>query len=271
VPRQLLSIQGRKKTTKHLLIPFRMISKAKVKYIKSLQVKKYRLQEQCFVLEGAKSITELLQSDFEVVWLAGTETFLLQNEKWIKRSGAEVLPATEAELSNIGTFQSNDAAVAIARMKPNRPPSLRPNETALVLDDIRDPGNLGAIIRLADWFGLEHMVASEETVDLYNPKALSASMGSFCRVSIFYTPLASYLNKAEHIIYGAFLNGTDVHRIDFRKGGWIIIGNEAKGISAEIEKLVKVRITIPRYGRAESLNAAMATGIILDAVKQSQK
>jgi TrmH family RNA methyltransferase len=246
-----------------------MISKAKIKHLKALQVKKYRKQEQCFVVEGAKSVKELLMADFEVRWLAGTDQFLQQNERLTK--GIEVVSATDQELTAAGSFQSNEGALAVARMKPNSSFALQEDEFALVLDDIRDPGNLGTIIRTADWYGITHIIASEETADFYNPKVLSATMGSFCRVQLFYTSLQSYLVAARKPIYGTFLEGTDVHELKFMNGGLIVIGNESNGISTGIEKLVSQKITIPRFGKAESLNAAIATGIILDCIRRSKK
>lgn len=247
-----------------------MISKAKIKQIKALQVKKYRKQEQCFVVEGTKSVLELLKADFDVIWLAGTEPFLKQNEK-LARHGTEIVNATSAELVAAGSFQTNDGALAIAKMKPNVSFSLSAEEVALVLDDIRDPGNLGTIIRTADWYGVTHIIASEETADFYNPKVLTATMGSFCRVKVYYTSLESYLVAARKPVYGTFLEGTDVHELKFNGGGLIVIGNESNGISPAIEKLVSQKITIPRFGKAESLNAAIATGIILDSVRRSKK
>jgi RNA methyltransferase, TrmH family len=247
-----------------------MISKAKIKQIKALQVKKYRKQEQCFVVEGTKSVLELLKADFDVIWLAGTESFLKQNEKLVRKV-TEIVDADEGELGAAGSFQTNDGALAIARMKPNASFSLTGEEFTLVLDDIRDPGNLGTIIRTADWYGVNHIIASEETADFYNPKVLSATMGSFCRVQVYYTSLESYLIAARKPIYGTFLEGTDVHELKFNGGGLIIIGNESNGISPSIERLVSQKITIPRYGKAESLNAAIATGIILDTIRRSKK
>jgi RNA methyltransferase, TrmH family len=247
-----------------------MISKAKIKQIKALQVKKYRKQEQCFVVEGTKSVLELLKADFDVIWLAGTESFLKQNEKLVRKV-TEIVDADEGELGAAGSFQTNDGALAIARMKPNASFSLTGEEFTLVLDDIRDPGNLGTIIRTADWYGVNHIIASEETADFYNPKVLSATMGSFCRVQVYYTSLESYLIAARKPIYGTFLEGTDVHELKFNGGGLIIIGNESNGISPSIERLVSQKITIPRFGKAESLNAAIATGIILDTIRRSKK
>lgn len=247
-----------------------MISKAKIKHLKSLQVKKYRKQEQSFVVEGTKSVLELLNSNFEVLWLAGTGEFLKQNEKKLASIVHEIDEATDNELIAAGSFQSNDGALAVARMKENSETLIK-DEFALVLDDIRDPGNLGTIIRTADWYGISKIIASEETTDFYNPKVLSATMGSFCRVSMYYTSLESYLGKASLPVYGTFLDGTDVHNLKFEGGGLIVIGNESNGISTEVEKFITQKITIPRIGKAESLNAAIATGIVLDVISQSKK
>ncbi len=248
-----------------------MISKAKVKYIKSLQVKKYRVEEQSFVVEGAKSVMELLKSDFVTTWVAATDDFIAVNERQLRVSGAEIITASAEQLATLGTYQSNDAAVAVARMKPNRFLEINEGEIALVLDSIRDPGNLGTIIRTADWYGIKNIVASEDTADFYNPKVLTATMGSFTRIEIQYVSLVDYLTASRKLIYGTFLDGLDVHQLSFKTGGLIVIGNESNGISSEVEKLVSQKITIPRVGRAESLNAAIATGIVLDIIRQSQK
>lgn len=247
-----------------------MISKAKIKHIRALQVKKYRKDEQCFVVEGTKSVVELLQSDFEVVWVGATVEFIQHFEPLLTQKKREVVEATEQELEAAGSFQSNTSALAIARMKPNNAFPIRDNEWALVLDDIRDPGNLGTIIRTADWYGVNHIIASEATADFYNPKVISATMGSFCRVNVFYTNLLPYLQAARKPVYGTFLDGTDVHQLQWSGGGLLVIGNEANGISPAIEKLLTQKITIPRYGRAESLNAALATGIVLDVIRSKK-
>lgn len=246
-----------------------MISKAKVKHLKALQVKKYRKEQQCFVIEGTKSVVELLNSNFEVLWVAATDTFIDAEQKLLTKRGVEVVPATGAELVAAGSFQSNDGALAIARIKPNTAPVLQPNELALVLDDIRDPGNLGTIIRTADWFGVRHIIASAETADLYNAKVITATMGSFSRVEVFYTNLVEFLTTYTGIVYGAFMDGVDVHQVNFSNGGLLVIGNEANGISQAVAQYITKRITIPRIGIAESLNAAIATGIILDVSRRA--
>ena len=243
-----------------------MLSKAKIKFVKSLQIKKYRKQEQCFVIEGVKSVQELLASDFEVILLLVTNEFRVNNRL---PESAEIIEVTEKDLASIGEFQSNDSVLAVARMQPITQLELEPNEFALVLDDIRDPGNLGTIIRTADWFGITKIIASEETADFYNPKVIASTMGSFTRCKMLYTELTSYLeSKRGTRMFGAFLDGKDVHTVDFGRGGLIVIGNESRGISSGLIGFITDRITIPKYGHAESLNAAMATGIICDNLRR---
>ncbi len=245
--------------------PDEMLSKATIRYIKSLQVKKYRKQEQCFTVEGAKSVNELLHSDFEVLRVLGTSEFLSHLGN-IDR--AEVIEVTEKELASLGEFQTNNSGMAIARMRPNRPLSMERGEFGLALDDIRDPGNLGTILRTADWYGITKIIASTETADLYNPKVINSSMGSFTRVRVYYTDLASFLHESRVRVFGAYLGGTDVHEVDFGTGGLIVIGNESRGIAEELTEFITDRITIPRYGSAESLNAAIATAVICDNLRR---
>jgi TrmH family RNA methyltransferase len=242
-----------------------MLSKAKIKFVKSLQIKKYRKQEQLFVVEGAKSVIELLKSTFEVTMIVGTAEFLVTIKPPLS---AEVFETNAKELGSLGEFQSNESVLAVARMKANDYPILQKEEFSLVLDDIRDPGNLGTIIRTADWYGIHQIIASEETADFYNAKVITASMGSFTRVSPFYTSLESFLSGEKHSVFGAYLDGTDVHQVNFGKGGLILIGNEAHGIAPSLDRFVTNRISIPRYGLAESLNAAIATGVICDNIRR---
>jgi TrmH family RNA methyltransferase len=241
-----------------------MISKAKAKYIKSLQVKKYRKQEQSFVVEGRKGVEELLGSDFTTTLVCATKEFI-QNHTI---EDVEVIEVTASELEAMGSAETNDAVLAVAKTRPNTRPSIAANKYALVLDDIRDPGNLGTIIRTADWYGIRHIIASEETADIYNPKVIRSTMGSFCRVNIFYTSLTEFLSGTDAMVYGTFLGGSDVHQLKFAPGGLIVIGNESNGISLEVGKFITQKITIPRFGLAESLNASIATGIILDNLKR---
>ena len=247
-----------------------MLSKARIKFVKSLQIKKYRKQEQCFIVQGAKSVQELLRSDFETLFVTGTPAFL-ETLPGPDVEGVEVIETTERELESLGEWQTNDAGLAVAQMKENKPFQRPKGSFTLVLDDIRDPGNLGTIIRSADWFGINQIIASPETADFYNPKVISATMGSFTRSRFYYAPLEEVLESAAERVYGAYLDGRDVHSEAFSDGGLILIGNESRGISEGLAAFVTDKITIPRYGQAESLNAAIATAVICDNICRIRK
>ena len=241
-----------------------MISKSQSKFIKSLQLKKYRKQEQCFVVDGKKGVGEVMDSDYEIVQLVLTPAYLESHREKMEGSKADIIVVTEGQLAQLGSFQTNESVIAIVRQKPNRIPTLESNEYMLVLDDIRDPGNLGSIIRTADWFGVRKIVASSQTADFYNPKVINATMGSFTRVQFAYGDLKEELSKIEATVYGTFMAGESIHDTLFASHGVIVIGNEAQGISEAVQNRITHRITIPGVKGAESLNAAVATGILLD-------
>ena len=245
-----------------------MIAKAKIKFIKSLQIKKYRTQEQCFIVEGVKSISELINSDFVVKEVFGTASYLADHQHLLRKANIPFVEVTVKELQSISNFQTNEAALAIAQMRKNQPPVLKHQEFALMLDDIRDPGNMGTIIRTADWYGIAHIIASPESTDFYNPKVITATMGSFTRVRMYYTNLVEFIEAYNGEVYGAFLEGESIYSTPFASGGILVMGNESNGISAELSERVTKRITIPRIGQAESLNVATATAIILDNVRR---
>lgn len=247
-----------------------MLSKARIKYIKSLQIKKYRQSEQRFVVEGAKTVLELVNSDYTTECVVGTTDFFNRFDEALRSFKGERIEVKPDLLATLGEYRTNDSALAIAVCKPTVAPVLTPADFALVLDDIRDPGNLGTIIRIADWYGIKAIVASNETAELYNPKVLHASKGSFTRVPVYYTQLPQFLSTSGFLVYGTFLSGEDVHRVNFGQGGLIVIGNEAHGISPEVEQLVTRKISIPRYGQAESLNAGVATAIICDNIRRRE-
>lgn len=223
------------------------------------------------MVEGGKSVLELMKSDFEIVQLLVTPEFLQANIKPIRAFRGDLVEVKEKELAAVGEYSTNDTALAVVRMKSNVQPTLKSNEFVLMLDDLRDPGNLGTIIRTADWYGITTIIASEETAEVYNSKVIQSSMGSFTRVNIFYTHLATFLAKNQWPVFGTFLNGSNAHEVDFGAHGIIVIGNEANGISKEVEEFVTDRITIPKYGHAESLNAAIATAIICDNIRRARK
>lgn len=221
------------------------------------------------MVEGRKSVQELLKSDFQIEQLLITQEFGQQNSSLLKTFEGEVLEVKSAELTDLGEYKTNDTALAVVRIKSNEAPIMTSEGFILMLDDIRDPGNLGTIIRTADWYGIKNIVASEETADVYNSKVIQSSMGSFIRVDIFYTDLVQYLSDNKMPVLGTFLGGNNIHQLDFGTAGIIVIGNEANGISKEVEQFVTKRITIPSFGHAESLNAAIATAVICDNIRRT--
>jgi RNA methyltransferase, TrmH family len=247
-----------------------MISKSWLKLIKSLQIKKFRIKEGLFIVEGAKSVLELVNSDYKIQTIFCTESFHSEHLFQLKKVSNIIEFVTEKELSEIGTFATNNAALALVHMKEEKEILLEKDEYGLVLDEVKDPGNLGTIIRIADWYGIKRIICSRDTVDFYNPKVISSTMGSFTRVEVLYTDLLPYLKKQKNkTIYGAFLEGEDIHQVAFHSSGFIVMGNESSGISKEVEALVNKKISIPKYGNAESLNVAIATAIVLDNLKRN--
>lgn len=242
------------------------------KLIKSLHQKKFRNEENLFLVEGGKSVLELLtaEDNFNKIGIQAlfyTENFAQENQAFLPSFQKKVVYSelvTQTILQNVGTLQTNDSAIAIAKMPANFPLKVE-NEMVLALADIRDPGNLGTIIRVADWYGIRKLICSETTTDFYSPKVIAASMGSFLRIKPFYCDLAQYLGSQIDIgIYGAFLEGKNIYEQKFEQRGIIVIGNESNGIPADLVPLIPHKITIPRFGEAESLNAGIATAIICD-------
>lgn len=243
-----------------------MISKATAKFIKSLQLKKFRNQHQAFLVEGAKNVLELVKEQYPVKYILATSQFLNDNRLSIQNT--EIFEANEKELQSLGTLKSNNAALAIAEIRSAPEPEWPNVDYALVLDQLNDPGNFGTIIRLADWYGIKNIIASPDTAELHNPKVINSSKGSFMRVNIFYKELKPFFEQHPKPLIGTFMAGQSVHEYQWPTQGYIIMGNEAHGISTEIERLIKNKITIPKFGDAESLNVAIATAIICDNWKK---
>ncbi len=246
-----------------------MISKKWVKLINSLQLKKYRKIHQSFLVEGAKSVQEVLHSDHKIIILFATDEFYHKHIRQLQKQSFVLQIVTQEVLEKTGIYQSNNACLAVVETKPNTPLYITNSEYALVLDEIKDPGNLGTIIRIADWYGITKIICSNSTTDLYNPKVIAASMGSFTRVRLYYCELAEYFTHIQNQpVYGAFLAGENVHQLSFAPEGYIVMGNEAQGISASLEAFVSHKIHIPRYGQAESLNVGIATAVICDNLRR---
>ncbi|WP_337842680.1 RNA methyltransferase [Rheinheimera sp.] len=245
-----------------------MISQKWAKLLRSLQQKKYRKIEQLFVVEGEKAVLELLQSDWQVKALFATDSFLEQHAQYTQKA-ALVQQASPAELAQVGSFQTNDAAVAAVEIPADTGFLESEGDWVLVLDQINDPGNLGAMIRIADWYGIRHILCSSDTVDLYNPKVIAAAKGSFLRVQLHYGDLSGWLGQTRLPVFGAYLQGENIHQLALQQqGGYLVMGNEANGISAGLAPLISRKVTIPAFGQTESLNVAMATAVLVDNLKR---
>ena len=243
-----------------------MLVKQKVKYIQTLGQKKFRQQEGFFIAEGPKLVRELLEADAaSVKEVYAVKEWIDDNKKFLYKT--VVTEITEIELEKISQLTTPNKVVAIVYQYGVNETIIVKGRITLALDNVQDPGNLGTIIRIADWFGVEQIVCSIDSADMYNPKVVQSTMGSIARVKVYYVELYEWLAAQKEVsIYAAALEGEDVTTMKKIKEGIIIFGNESKGISPQILNLASTKITIPRKGKAESLNAAVATGIILSHI-----
>ena len=241
-----------------------MVSKNQIKLITGLHQKKQRFANQLFFAEGVKVIQELLQSNFELEHLYTT----LNDFESVQSSKRTLI--NEQELKKISALATPNSCLAVFKIPAEN--KIIDSGLIIALDDIRDPGNLGTILRLCDWFGIKQIICSKETVDIYNPKVVQATMGSIARVNVNYLDLKTFITQTKLPVFGTFMDGDNIYQCDLPQNGIIIMGNEANGISAEIEKIVTSRISIPRFGelqKTESLNVATATAIILSEFKRN--
>ena len=239
-----------------------MVTKNQIKLVASLQQKKYRTKHGLFVVEGKKVIKELLESGFEPFKL-----FVDNAQEKDDFHDAELV--SKSELKQMSSLSNANGVLGVFRVLDTK--KIENTDWVVALDSVRDPGNLGTIIRLCDWFGVKHLICSLDTVDCYNPKVLQATMGSIARVNIVYVNLEEFLTNVETPIYGAFMDGDAVYHKELPKFGILVLGNEANGISAEINSKIKNRIAIPQFGSTttESLNVATATGILLNELRRT--
>ncbi|MFT6192573.1 MAG: TrmH family RNA methyltransferase [Polaribacter sp.] len=240
------------------------ISKNQLKIITSLSQKKYRQKHHLFIAEGKKVVNELLNSSFEIDTLFATDEFKTDI------SSDKIIRILEKDLQKISNLKSSNKALGLFKIPDEKP--LKKNGIIIVLDAINDPGNLGTIIRLCDWFGVHQLVCSKDTVDCYNQKVVQASMGSLTRVSVRYLDLEPYLQDAELPTFIADMNGANVYQTTLPKEAILVMGNEANGVSDKIKSLINNKISIPRFGEiqeTESLNVATATAILLSEFKRS--
>lgn len=244
-----------------------MLNKSLIKFIKSLQLKKYRTREGFFVVEGEKSVLETISSAFSIEFVVATPNFIHKYKESL--ANLTYYEVSAQVLSQLGSFKTNDAALAVVKQEIYHIPKLDTKKWYLALDSISDPGNFGTMMRIADWYGIGYIFAGENTIELYNPKVISGSMGSFARVRVVYTNLNALMASCDLDIYGAYLEGGSVYDYPFTTGGILVMGNESRGIDEKYLPFIKHKITIPGHGGAESLNVAVSTGIILDNIVRS--
>jgi len=246
-----------------------MLSKSQIGFIKSLHQKKYRKENGLFIVEGIKTLMEFFSSKYQIQSIF----YLPQYQSLLPKlpSNIKLFEVNNVELEKISTLQAPQGILALLSIPDNR-------ETAsadlkggfsLVLDGIQDPGNMGTIIRTADWFGFKNIICSANTVEVFNPKTVQATMGSLARVSICYTNLPEYLKTVQLPVYAAMLDGESLFKVNWQEEGLVVLGNEGKGISEEVLQLVSRSITIPRIGAAESLNVSISAAIICAEISRN--
>jgi TrmH family RNA methyltransferase len=241
-----------------------MVSKNQIKLITGLHQKKFRQANGLFLAEGVKVVTELLSAGFILEQLYFTEG------DFKKIPESKKTPVSQTELKKISALTTPNNCLAVFEIPAEK--TIDGNGLIVALDDIRDPGNLGTIVRLCDWFGISQLVCSLETADLYNPKVVQATMGSMARVNVAYTDLEAFIQNTKLPVFGTFMDGKNIYKESLPENGIIILGNESNGISGNIEKLVQHRIAIPRFGtlqKTESLNVATAAAVVLSEFRRN--
>ena len=239
-----------------------MLSKAQIKYIRSLSLQKYRKEHRQFVAEGEKVAGEWLQSKAPVVQIIATRQWMEEHTHLLALHDEATLHVVEeAVLSSISSLKTANKVLLVVPM-PHEAETLPYDEWTIALDGIQDPGNMGAIIRIADWFGIRNVVCSPDCVDVYNPKVIQAAMGSHLRVATFEADLTEYVSALKIPLVAAVLNGDDIYGTRPFERAVLLIGNEGNGISPHLIEKAEQKVTIPAKGGAESLNAAVSTGIL---------
>ena len=245
-----------------------MISKSQISFIKSLHQKKFRKEHRLFIVEGLKSLSEFINSKFEIDSIYHIADVMPKLGKLSQNIKLHLISPDElSKISSLSAPQQLLATIKIPNPEELKIELLEGN-FVMALDGIQDPGNFGTIIRTADWFGINYIICSEDTVEAYNPKVVQASMGSLARVNIIYTDLKDLFAKTEFPVYGALLNGQSIYKTTFEQEGILLLGNEGKGISADLMKMTTFPVTIPRFGSAESLNVAISASIFCSEIRR---
>ena len=244
-----------------------MISKSKLKIVKSLNYKKNRLNSNCFVIEGIKGIIEVLKSNYDVEFTVVSKKMYDKYSSYL--SGDKIYILEENEIKKRSNLKNNIVGFSVAKTKKNNINNLNFDDIIIALDSVNDPGNLGTIIRIADWFNVKNIICSKNTVDLYNPKTIQASMGSFTRVNLYYEDLESIFKRSLIKVYGTSTkNGKRINEKEKISKGVILFGSESNGINSALKKYVDDWISINKFGVAESLNVSVSVGIILNEIRK---
>jgi TrmH family RNA methyltransferase len=243
-----------------------MLSKSQISFIKSLHQKKYRKENGVFIIEGIKSIKEFIHSNYQINTIYYDPTYFQSLPKF--PANIKLFEVNNVELAKISTLQAPQGILAIVNtpLAQKLSHNLLKGKFSLVLDDVQDPGNLGTIIRTADWFGIDQIICSEQTVEAYNPKTVQSTMGSLARMNIFYTNLDELLRDVKLPVFGALLTGNNIYDVNWGAEGLILLGNEGHGISENLIKKITIPVTIPRIGQAESLNVAVSAAIFCSEI-----
>lgn len=245
-----------------------MLSKSQISFVCSLHQKKYRKEYNLFIVEGSKSIIEFINSNYEIEHIYSQKEAITKFNNLSGKIKHTEITATELKKISALTTPHDALALVVIPATTNMLPESFKNKLTLVLDKVQDPGNLGTIIRTADWFGFKEIICSEETVEAYNPKTVQATMGSLSRIKIHYTDLPSLFELTNIPVYGAFLDGTSIYNTNWEAEGFVVLGNEGNGITKEVEKCVTHKITIPKFGGAESLNVAISAAIFCTELRR---
>ena len=245
-----------------------MLTNKQIKLINSLHSKKGRKENDLFLVEGEKSLLELIKSDFVVEFFVISESQPELLKIISESSHSEVYILDDQHIQKLSTLVNNQIGLAVVRQKKFSSFEINAPYT-IVLDGIRDPGNLGTIIRICDWYGFKQLILSDDCTEFYNPKVIMSSMGSFTRIEFLYVDLSIFFSQHEDIKkIGAVLDGVNIHKYQFPSKGFIILGNESNGIRQEVMQVLDERITIPSFGEAESLNVGISTAVIIDNLKR---
>lgn len=238
-----------------------MLLKSKIKVVQSLKHKKNRINSNLFLVEGIKSFDELLKSNYKIEFTIISKETLANNKHYKNLNDLYVVSA--AEINKLSGLKNNKSLVSVVHKKNQKKESIDFSNLIIALDSVNDPGNLGTIIRIADWFNIKSIICSKNTVDLYNSKVIQSSMGSFSRVDVFYDNLEDVLDRKDISVFGTSTDGVDINKFEKPDKGIILFGSESKGVSEHLKKYVDKWISIKKNGGAESLNVSVSVGIIL--------